>query len=37
MGVEADDKKALRWYQLAAAKGHERAEKKVLILENKHK
>lgn len=34
MGVTQDDRKALYWYKLAAAQGNERAEKKVLILEN---
>ncbi|SUC46466.1 Polar organelle development protein [Providencia stuartii] len=34
MGVKQDDRKALYWYKLAASQGNERAEKKVLILEN---
>ncbi|WP_040690881.1 tetratricopeptide repeat protein [Providencia burhodogranariea] len=34
MGVTQDDQKALYWYKLAASQRHDRAEKKVLILEN---
>jgi TPR repeat protein len=34
MGVSQDDTKALYWYRLAAKQGDERAQKKVMIMEN---
>lgn len=34
MGVPQNDNKALSWYRLAAKQGDERAQKKVIIMEN---